>query len=107
MDHRNLMRAKSSFVLHFADSLDGSSFGLHSTDNKAISAHLSDILAAEYRLHPPLHKLKLFAYDLLPPFVCLSEERGRERKMSLHAWKVHFCKIAMWRDSRMNKILRK
>lgn len=61
------MMAKSSFVLHSADSLDGSSFGLSLNDNMAIVAHLFDIVVVEYRLHPQRHRTRSFVYGSLPP----------------------------------------
>lgn len=78
MDHQSLMMAKSSFVLHSADSLDGSSFGLHLTDNMAIVAHLFDNVAAEYRLHPRRHMMRSSVYGSLPPIKSFYFSKERE-----------------------------
>jgi len=61
----------------FANSLDGSSFGLSSTDNKVTIDHLFGIAVAGCP-NPRRHKWMLFACDWRPPFfICMCVKWSR------------------------------
>ena len=68
IDHRNSMMVRSSFVMHWANSLDGSSFGLYLIDNMAKVDRLSDnvVVVCHSNLLQRMSTM-LFVYDSLPP----------------------------------------
>lgn len=67
IDHRNLMTVRSSFVMHSANSLDGSSFGLCLIDNTARDGRLFDNVVVGCRSNLLQRMTMLSAYDSLPP----------------------------------------
>lgn len=68
IDHRNSMMVKSSYVMHWANSLDGSSFGLYLIDNMAIVGRLSDSAVAGCHWNLQQRMLTMLSvYGSLPP----------------------------------------